>query len=75
MSESKRGIGQHRSGLGGGANTGQKSIRGTAGDVGQPSGGELNNGPAPAAAPDSMINRTHYGPSREGSEARGIRRR
>jgi hypothetical protein len=33
-------------------------VRGTAGDLGQPSGGELNNGPAPAAAPDSMINRT-----------------
>jgi hypothetical protein len=75
MSESRIGIGQHRAGNVGAGNNGQRNVRGTAGDVGQPSGGELNNGPAPAAAPDSMINRTHYDPSREAGETRGIRRR
>jgi hypothetical protein len=56
---SKMGIGQHRGDGTGAPNSGQRDIRGTTGDVGQPSGGELNNGPAPAAAPDSMINTTH----------------
>jgi hypothetical protein len=55
MSSSKIGIGQHRVGTVGGGNTGQRNVRGTAGDVGQPSGGELNNGPAPASAPGSDI--------------------
>jgi hypothetical protein len=75
VSENRLGIGQHRVGNVGAENNGQKNIRGTAGDVGQPSGGELNNGPVPAAAPDAMINRSHYDPSREAGEARGIRRR
>jgi hypothetical protein len=56
VSENKQGIGQHGAGNVGAGNNGQRQVRGTAGDVGQPSGGELNNGPAPAAAPDSMIN-------------------
>jgi hypothetical protein len=55
MSSSKMGIGQHRVGSVGGGNTGQKNIRGTAADVGQPSGGEKNNGPVPASRPDSDI--------------------
>jgi hypothetical protein len=59
MSENKMGIGQHRVGAVGGGNTGQRSGREPAANVGQPSGGELNNGPAPAAAPDSFINTTH----------------
>jgi hypothetical protein len=55
VSENKMGIGQHRVGSVGGGNTGQKNVRGTAGDVGQPSGGEKNNGPAPASAPNADI--------------------
>jgi hypothetical protein len=55
MGSNKLGIGQHRDSGGSAPNSGQKNIRGTTGDVGQPSGGELNNGPAPASAPGSDI--------------------
>jgi hypothetical protein len=54
MSESKLGIGQHRS-SGAASNNGQRQIRGTAGDVGNVSGGEKNNGPVPASRPDADI--------------------
>jgi hypothetical protein len=59
MSESKMGVGQHRSGAVGAQNTGQKSIRGTAGDVGMEGGGERQNGPVPGSVADSMIDMTH----------------
>lgn len=68
MSSSRGYIGQHHDQSGAAVNSGQKNIRGTAGDIGMPSGGELNNGAAPGAPADSMINRTHYDPSREAGE-------
>jgi hypothetical protein len=56
MSESRIGIGQHRViGRDAAPNNGQRSVAGTAGDVGQPSGGERNNGPVPASRPDADI--------------------
>jgi hypothetical protein len=55
MSENKQGIGQHRGDGQPAGNNGQKNIRGTAGDVGQPSGGEKNNRPVPASRPDADI--------------------
>jgi hypothetical protein len=55
MAKNRMGIGQHRAGNVGAGNNGQRNVRGTAGDVGQPSGGELNNGPAPASRPDADI--------------------
>ena len=59
VSENKMGIGQHRGDGQPATNNGQRNIRGTRGDVGNMSGGEKNNGPVPAAAPDAMINTTH----------------
>jgi hypothetical protein len=58
MSESRMGIGQHRSGDAGATNNGQKQIRGTAGDVGQIGGGEQNQGVVPGSEADSMVNTT-----------------
>jgi hypothetical protein len=55
MAESKQGLGQHRSDGSGALNSGQRNIRGTAGDVGQPSGGEKNNRPVPASRRDADI--------------------
>jgi hypothetical protein len=55
MSENRQGLGQHRGDGQPAVNNGQKNIRGTAGDVGQPSGGEKNNGPVPASRPDADI--------------------
>jgi hypothetical protein len=55
MSESKQGLGQHRGDGQPASNNGQRNIRGTAGDVGQPSGGEKNNGPVPASRPGADI--------------------
>jgi hypothetical protein len=55
MSESTIGIGQHRGDGQPAVNNGQKNIRGTAGDVGQPSGGEKNNGPVAASRPDADV--------------------
>lgn len=54
----KLGIGQHRDQSGGAPNSGQKNIRGTAGDVGNMSGGRKNNGPVPASRPGSDISTT-----------------
>jgi hypothetical protein len=59
MSESRIGIGQHRViGRDAAVNNGQKNLAGTPGDVGQPSGGERNNGPVPASRPDADISTT-----------------
>ena len=55
MDRSKMGIGQQRGDGTGAPNSGQRNIRGTAGDVGQESGGERQNGPVPASRPDSDI--------------------
>lgn len=56
MSESRTGIGQHRViGRDAAVNNGQRNIAGTPGDVGQPSGGEKNNGAVPASRRDSDI--------------------
>jgi hypothetical protein len=51
MSENRMGIGQHRTGSVGAGNTGQREVRGTAGDVGMESGGERQNGPVPGSQP------------------------
>jgi hypothetical protein len=63
----KAGIGQHRVGDVGGGNTGQKNVRGTAADVGMESGGERQNGPVPASAPDSDIS-TQTGVARNSND-------
>jgi hypothetical protein len=55
MSESKQGLGQHRGDGQPAGNNGQRNIRGTAGDVGNMSGGEKNNRPVPASRPDADI--------------------
>jgi hypothetical protein len=57
---SKQGIGQARipGGVGAATNNGQRQIRGTAGDIGQPSGGEQNYHPVPASRPDADISTT-----------------
>jgi hypothetical protein len=59
VSENKIGIGQHRGDGQPAVNNGQKSIRGTAGDVGMEGGGERQNGPVPGSVADSMIDMTH----------------
>jgi hypothetical protein len=45
------GIGQHRSSPGPAVNSGQRNVRGTAGDVGMEGGGERQNGPVPGSRP------------------------
>jgi hypothetical protein len=52
-------IGQHFvRGRASAPNNGQRTKLDPGVNVGQPSGGELNNGPAPAAPADSMVNTT-----------------
>ncbi len=56
MESNKSGIGQHRViGRDAATNNGQRNVAGTPGDVGQPSGGEKNNGPVPASRRDADI--------------------
>lgn len=55
MDRSKMDIGQQRGDGTGAPNSGQKNIRGTAGDVGHESGGERQNRPVPASRPDGDI--------------------
>ena len=56
MASNKMGIGQHRGDDTGAVNSGQRTRRDPDANVGNMSGGERNNKPVPAAAPDSMIN-------------------
>jgi len=71
MESNKSGIGQHRViGRDAATNNGQRNVAGTPGDVGQPSGGERNNGPVPAGKPSgdistqSMVERGRNDPAR-----------
>ena len=57
MSASRENDGQHRS-FGPATNNGQRNVRGSAGDVGQPGGGEQNQGVVPAGRADSDISTT-----------------
>ena len=58
MSESKQELGQHRGDGQPAGNNGQRNIRGTAGDVGQPSGGEKNNRPVQPPGPTPTSRRS-----------------
>ena len=73
MSENKMGVGQHRSSPGMAENSGQREVRGTAGDVGMESGGERQNGPVPGSKADSM---THaHGVEESEFYSRNVRRK
>jgi len=77
VSTNKMGLGQHRGDGQPAINSGQRTRRDPAADVGQGSGGEEHSQDhgVPGSDADSLINRTHYDPPRTAGEARGTRRR
>jgi len=70
MASYKPGIGQHRDSGASAPNSGQRNVRGTAGEVGNMSGGEQNNKPLRSCAmsttrDDPIVRRTCVRPKRE----------